>query len=501
MFTSQPIRNVVLEARSGPSSGFRLWIRPGQRVTVGRTDAADFSLKRDHRISSKHFALECQPTQCLIRDLKSANGTWLNGQRIEHAVLEDGMLITVGATELRVGIETEPAPERTPETAFNAAADVLRTTESEFVGDDVESAQQEQPPVASEPSALEPSMLSAAPSIPVPALQQVCLEAVSGPGQGKKIWLRPPQNLVVGRTDQADFVLRRDHELSGRHFAIECDRQRAWVKDLNSRNGTYLLGARVAQSLLADGDRLRAGRSEFAVSIQGGIAKQEVDQQRAAASKGPRSISPWAKRPAAMAPLPRPCTYVRFACRSGLWLYRGAQAIFQPGLLASRLAQLAALCLVVDPSRWDDPNQLPADLPLLWADNGNAPENAPSPRLLCLAPDDPRLQQTVEQGWSRDALIAVYAKGEVEKLIDELQRFARGLANDPAARHVARLNPGMLADYLANSAPNDVASLLEHAAAIFLEAHQGERWAAFSTREFDVVLQAIGLTPAPAWKS
>lgn len=486
MSTSQPIRNVVLEARSGPSSGFRLWIRPGQRVTVGRTDAADFSLKRDHRISGKHFALECQATQCLIRDLKSANGTWLNGQKIEQAVLEDGMLVTVGTTELRVTIETEPSPEKTPETALNRAADVLRTTESEFVED--------------EPSVSEPPELPAEPSTPVPALQQVCLEAVSGPGQGKKVWLRPPQGVVVGRSDQADFVLRRDHELSGRHFAIECDRQRAWVKDLNSRNGTYLHGARVAQALLADGDRLRAGRSEFVVNVQGGISKAELEQQRAEVVKRAWPVSPWAKRPPVLAPLPRPCIYERFACCSGLWLYRGAQAIFQPGLLASRLAQLAAPCLVVDPCRWDAPNQLPADLPLLWAENDDASGNVPSPRLLCLAPDDPRLQQLVDRGWSRDALIAVYAKGEAEELIDGLQHFAVGLANDPAARHVDRLNPGMLADYLANSAPEDVEALFGHAAAIFLEAHQGDRWAAFSTRDFDVALQAIGVTPAPAWK-
>jgi predicted component of type VI protein secretion system len=210
MSTSQPIRNVVLEARSGPSSGFRLWIRPGQRVTVGRTDAADFSLKRDHRISGKHFALECQATQCLIRDLKSANGTWLNGQKIEHAVLEDGMLITVGATELRVTIETEPSPEQTPETALNGAADVLRTTESEFVED--EPPVSEPPELPAEPSTpvfevarsrirensgvfregqrppqppnshefgYSPSKCATS-KTPVPALQQVCLEAVVG---------------------------------------------------------------------------------------------------------------------------------------------------------------------------------------------------------------------------------------------------------------------------------------------------------------------------------
>jgi len=501
MAISKPIRNVVLEARSGPCSGIRFWIRPGQRVTVGRTDAADFSLKRDHRVSSTHFSLECRPTECLIRDLKSANGTWLDGQKIEQAVLADGMVITAGGTELRVGIETEPpAAEPPPHASFDGTADVFRTAESEFVGNGEQNVQRGQPSVASEPPGHEPPASPVAPLTHQPALQLVCIEAVAGPGQGKKVWLRPPQVLVVGRTDQADFVLRHDHELSGSHFSIECEGQRVWLKDLGSRNGTYLQGVRVSQSPLADGDRLRAGRTEFLVSVQGGLSKEELDKQRAAVVKRPRPDSPWAASSQTLLPLPRPCFYSRFACRSGLWLYRGTQSVFQPGLFAWRLAQLAAPCLIVDPSRWDDPNQLPADVPRLFIGSDDSPGHQPSPRLLCPPADDAGLQQLVDQGWSRDALVVAYARGEVAELVGGLQQFAGRLANDPATRHVGRLNPGAFAEFLANSAPGNVEALLEHAAAIFMEAHQGDRWAAFASRDFDVALASIGLTPSPAWK-
>jgi hypothetical protein len=156
--------------------------------------------------------------------------------------------------------------------------------------------------------------------------------------------------------------------------------------------------------------------------------------------------------------------------------------------------------LVVDPSRWGDPNQLPADVPRLFVGSDDAPGLKPSPRLLCPPADDTGLQQLIDQGWSRDALVVAYARGEVAELVRGLQQFARGLANDPPTRHVARLNPGAFAEFLANSAPGDVEALWEHAAAIFLEAHQGDRWAAFATREFDVALASIGLTASPAWK-
>jgi len=126
---------------------------------------------------------------------------------------------------------------------------------------------------------------------------------------------------------------------------------------------------------------------------------------------------------------------------------------------------------------------------------------ATSPRLLCLAADDKRLEQLVDGSWSRDASVCVYTRGAIEELVPALQQFARRQMKLPAGNQLARLTPASLAHFLANSPPDAVASLLEHADAVFLETHQGDRWAVFSSRDFGTALQMIGLEPTPPWRS
>jgi hypothetical protein len=169
-------------------------------------------------------------------------------------------------------------------------------------------------------------------------------------------------------------------------------------------------------------------------------------------------------------------------------------------LVAGRLAQSIAPCLVVDPTRLADAEPLPADLPGLLSENSDGMKRPPAPRLWCLPPDDPRLEQFVQQNWARDAVVCVYPRSDAEDLIGGLQHFARCLAADPANRRVARLTPGALADFLANSAADQVAPLWQHVVAMFFEVHQGDRWALFSDREFEALLRRIGLTPAPLWQ-
>jgi pSer/pThr/pTyr-binding forkhead associated (FHA) protein len=329
----------------------------------------------------------------------------------------------------------------------------------------------------------------------------VCLEAVSGPERGKKIWLQPPQKLIVGRTELADIVMPADQEMSGRHFVFECDRDRRWLRDLGSSNGTYVNGERISQSFLGDGDRIRAGGTEFVVRIVDAASKQELDRQREAPVSQARPTEKWSAPSHALPPLLGPHTYETFHCRSGLWLYRGSQGRFQPGVLASRLAQMAAPCLVIDPTRLDEESLVPPDSPLLLVESEEAETHPTSPQLLCLAADDKRLEQLIDRCWSRDALICAYTRGEVEELVQGLQRFARHEAETPAGMELARLAPTALADFLANSAPDAVAPWLQSVDAVFLEVHQGDRWAAFSGPDFGTALQLIGVDPAPGWKS
>jgi pSer/pThr/pTyr-binding forkhead associated (FHA) protein len=75
--------------------------------------------------------------------------------------------------------------------------------------------------------------------------------------------------LVVGRIDTADIALTWDAAVSRRHAALVVgERGELLVEDLDSRNGTYLNGVRLAPGRrpLHRGDVLRCGDTALAVA-------------------------------------------------------------------------------------------------------------------------------------------------------------------------------------------------------------------------------------------
>jgi pSer/pThr/pTyr-binding forkhead associated (FHA) protein len=72
--------------------------------------------------------------------------------------------------------------------------------------------------------------------------------------------------LTVGRGGQNDLVLEGDEFASARHARIEVRGDGAWVQDLESTNGTYVNGSRVAGAQRLDaGDVLRVGETDLLV--------------------------------------------------------------------------------------------------------------------------------------------------------------------------------------------------------------------------------------------
>ena len=72
--------------------------------------------------------------------------------------------------------------------------------------------------------------------------------------------------LTVGRGGQNDLVLSGDEFASARHARIEVRGDGVWVQDLDSTNGTYVNGARVAGAQRLDtGDVLRVGETDLRV--------------------------------------------------------------------------------------------------------------------------------------------------------------------------------------------------------------------------------------------
>jgi pSer/pThr/pTyr-binding forkhead associated (FHA) protein len=96
---------VLLEINAGPMAGKKIAIVTGQTVTFGRAAGrAEFPLPHDTFMSGVHFAVECGAGGCRVQDRKSSNGTFLNGAKIQDAMLANGDEIKGGQTIFAVKI-------------------------------------------------------------------------------------------------------------------------------------------------------------------------------------------------------------------------------------------------------------------------------------------------------------------------------------------------------------------------------------------------------------
>jgi diguanylate cyclase (GGDEF)-like protein len=99
---------------------------------------------------------------------------------------------------------------------------------------------------------------TAIPRLPSHSKEHAFLLVLSGPQLGDIYPLEPDRDLTIGRRDDCD-ILVADEGVSRRHATVRVEGQQAVVKDLESANGTYVDGARVAEALLANGSRLHIG--------------------------------------------------------------------------------------------------------------------------------------------------------------------------------------------------------------------------------------------------
>lgn len=98
---------VILEVKAGPLAGKRVAVLAGQVVLVGRGQKANFAVPHDTFMSGVHFAVEVGPQGCRIADRKSSNGTFLNGAKINEALLTNGDEIRAGQTTFVVRMVAE----------------------------------------------------------------------------------------------------------------------------------------------------------------------------------------------------------------------------------------------------------------------------------------------------------------------------------------------------------------------------------------------------------
>lgn len=94
----------VLKVLRGPTNrSSRYVLRENQHVEIGRSTSADISLPSDAHLSRRHVLVDSFGQGFSICDLGSANGTYLNEERIIRRVeLKNGDVIRIGMTQFRV---------------------------------------------------------------------------------------------------------------------------------------------------------------------------------------------------------------------------------------------------------------------------------------------------------------------------------------------------------------------------------------------------------------
>ncbi len=87
----------------GPNGVEKAYPMRSITVTIGRSDACEISVK-DSSMSGKHAEISKINGEIRVKDLGSANGIWLNGERVDDVELYDGDVLRCGQTSIRVDV-------------------------------------------------------------------------------------------------------------------------------------------------------------------------------------------------------------------------------------------------------------------------------------------------------------------------------------------------------------------------------------------------------------
>lgn len=122
---------------------------------------------------------------------------------------------------------------------------------------------------------------------------RLSLSIIAGQGVGRKIWLVAGQLAEVGRAATMDLAVPGDTALAETHFVVSCARHGCHVRDASGA-GLTVNGQPAVERELADGDRIAAGQTTFAVRIEGLAKAPPPVAESVAEAVAPLAAAAWA---------------------------------------------------------------------------------------------------------------------------------------------------------------------------------------------------------------
>lgn len=208
---------------------------PDEKITLGRDPTCQVVLAQK-AVSRAHARISRDGALNFIEDLGSAYGTQVNGQKIpkgEKRLLRAGDVIAIAQFDVTFDKVSERShPPEGEESAENTAFIARKAVREVMRG--VGGAQATQP----------------------------CFRVMNGPREGERLELANARELVMGRDESADLILK-DDLVSRRHAKVRRDWSGTHVEDLGSRNGIRVNRRRVTHRTLKDQDELEVGSTRF----------------------------------------------------------------------------------------------------------------------------------------------------------------------------------------------------------------------------------------------
>jgi pSer/pThr/pTyr-binding forkhead associated (FHA) protein len=492
-------RNQVEVLTITTDSGLERTLVPGQRISIGRTDLAEWVFPKDAMMSSEHMAIWCHADQWNIEDLSSSNGTYLNGQRITHSKLKAGDRVTAGKTQFSIAITK---PDQGNVVGASIETNQIKPASSLYPSPD---------PV-SDARDLEPQHIPANPSMPASApiafdtkpAFRVTLRCLTQPDLTADFI--PGESFVIGRGFDADISAPQDFSLSSSHAQIQVFDHRVLLRDLDSTNGTKVNGQRVRETDLAHDDELCLGSQVFRVEFSDAtmVDRSMVDRSRtvhvtyvsppqdnvvesvivknpspillASQSEFRQPLTMDDNAPMAESDIP----FESFPCGSGLYFFVGCIPAFDPIDVARRLTLATPGWLIQQDERNDK----------------SVPQNESTPfHMERLSPMDPSWMIPWSQSWGKQSNLIVYSRSDADKIHSTFDHLFQSLDGTKTKfpSHLA------IMDFLTNRLKDTVHRVFAPLDAVLLELYGGKQWAYVASRDLESVLPKLHFRKKYRW--
>lgn len=255
------------------------------QLTIGRAAGNDLILS-EGGVSRKHARFFVEGDACLVEDSGSANGTFVDGEKIEGPTRLSGKSqIVIGDYEIQLKLGSKPLPKvskagarpsKEPTSANSKAVKPAAPRSTRVVA-----------AIKDKPSG--GAALAKRPGPQKAAGPQ--LRGLTGAITGKTFSLTG--TMTVGRVAGVDLVVD-DDSVSRRHAELVVNGREVTVKDLGSANGTTVNGAPISEdTILAPGDIIQFGVVEVMFETGGSSGSRGPIARRGAASEPPaRPVTP-----------------------------------------------------------------------------------------------------------------------------------------------------------------------------------------------------------------